>query len=366
MAKTLAFINPSLTTGNVGDLFIAESVKRVLRFDGAASFDIDPRRPLAPADLVRINRADAAVIVGTNLWYRDMPRAGRWQIRLADLKRIRVPIIPLGVGTTRHLGEDNGFGPETRAQLCAIHASCVVGSARDPRTAEALAEAGIRNVAVTGCPTMFHSLRPTWKLRRRNRSRRIVLTVRKGQKRNVHALLRLARRRGLIPIVAAQQVDDRFADRGVPFLRPPTPTLFEFAPSAYRRLVEQSCGAVGWRLHGNMIHLAQGNPAVLFSNCSRGVSFCELFGLPTMFNPDHERLPDAKLSEMLDRFFDDETFAPLSRIYPLVYADMIEFLEANGLEHNLTDISENSVRARRPAGQIGNSSDDPAESYVGV
>ena len=349
MAQTLAFINPSLTTGNVGDLFIADSVKRILRFDRATSFDVDPRRPLSPVDIERINAADAAIIVGTNLWYRDMPKPGRWQLSFDDLRRIRVPIIPLGMGTTRHPGEDNGFGPDTCAQLRLIHASCAVGSARDPRTALALAQAGIRNVSVTGCPTLFHSLQPTWELRRPMHTRRIVLTVRKGQKRNVHALLRLVRRRGLVPVVAAQQADDRLLCRGIPFVRSVVPTLFRFATAPYRQLVEQSCGAIGWRLHGNMIHLAHGNPAMLFSNCSRGASFCELFGLPTMASPDHQRLSDAALSEMLDRFFDDATFAPLARRFPVVRAEMVRFLNANGLEHNLSDRGRYPALARRVA-----------------
>ena len=335
MARTLAFINPSMTTRNVGDLFIEDSVKRILRFDRAGSFDVDPRKPIEPAAIERINAADAAVIVGTNLWYRDMPKPTRWQLRLADLRRIRVPIIPFGVGTTRHPGEDNGFEPPTREQLREIHASCALASARDPRTAEALAAAGIRNVAVTGCPTMFCSLKPTWELRRRTDSRQIVLTVRKGQRQNVRALLRLIRRRGLVPVVAAQQADDQFLAGTIPFYQTAVPTLFHYKPAPYRQLIEQSCGAIGWRLHGNMIHLAYGNPAILFSNCSRGASFCELFGLPTLSCPDHRRLPETALSDMLDRFFDDATFAPLAQRYPAVRAEMIRFLEANGLEHNL-------------------------------
>src|SRR5262245_16932939 len=147
MPRTLAFINPRLTTRNVGDLFIEESAKRILSYDRDTSCDIDPRRPIRSADIERINRADAAVILGTNPWYRDLPKPTRWQFRLDDLKRIRVPIIPFGIGTTRHPGEDNEFEPETREQLRVIHASCPLASARDPRTAEALTEAGIRNVA---------------------------------------------------------------------------------------------------------------------------------------------------------------------------------------------------------------------------
>lgn len=334
MARTLAFINPRLTTKNVGDLFIEDSAKRILHYDRRGSFDIDPRRPLAPADLERINRSDAAVILGTNLWYRRLPKPSRWQLRLDDLRRIRVPIIPLGIGTTRHPGDDNGFEPETLAQLRVIHASCALASARDPRTAEALADAGIRNVAVTGCPTLFRTLKPTWELRRQTNTRQVVLTVRKGQKQNVRALLRLVRRRGLEPCVAAQQDADQFPARPW-FFQNAAPTLFRFEMEPYLRLIDQSCGAVGWRLHGAMLHLAHGNPALLLSNCSRGASFCELFGLPTVLSPDHVRLDDTVLSELLDRFFDDATFAPLARRYPPVRAEMIRFLEANGLEHNM-------------------------------
>jgi polysaccharide pyruvyl transferase WcaK-like protein len=334
MARVLAFINPRLTTKNVGDIFIEDSVKRILRYDREASFDIDPRQPIQAADLARINTADAAVIVGTNLWYRDMPKPGRWQFRLEQLRQLRVPIIPLGVGTTRHLGEDNGFAPDTLAQLHYIHASCALGSARDIRTAQVLADAGIRNVAITGCPTLFRTLKPTWELRRNQTTRRIAFTVRRGQKRNVRMLLRLLGRRGLESIVAAQQEDDQFLARPWIFQKP-VPTLIRFELQPYLHLLQNSCGAIGWRLHGNMLHLAHGSPAILLSNCSRGASFCELFGLPTVFNPDHGRMTETALAEMVDRFFDDATFTPLSQRYPRVRAEMVRFLEANGLEHNL-------------------------------
>ena len=56
---------------------------------------------------------------------------------------IKVPIIPLGVGTTRHSDDDNDFEPETLAQIRQIHESCAVGSARDVRTAEVLERAGV-------------------------------------------------------------------------------------------------------------------------------------------------------------------------------------------------------------------------------
>src|SRR5688572_25760840 len=226
MAAVIAFINPAVSTENVGDLFIVDSLKRILSFDAARSFDVDPRKPLGPDVIARINReADVAVICGTNLWYRHMPKAGRWMIGLDDLRAIKVPIIPWGVGTTRHSGDCNDFEPETLAQIRYIHESCAVGSARDVRTAEVLEQAGVRNVSMTGCPTLFRSLSPSWKMRAKPRAKKVVVTVRKGAARNVRKLLRELTGRGLEPVIAAQQDGDNFLARPIPMLRQAWPTL---------------------------------------------------------------------------------------------------------------------------------------------
>src|SRR5688572_30952727 len=116
-ASVIAFINPALSTENVGDLFIVDSLKRILVHDTQRSFDVDPRKPITQADIDRMNSADAVVIAGTNLWYKRMPKPGRWTFSLADLEQVRVPIIPFGVGTTRHADDDNEFEPETLGQI---------------------------------------------------------------------------------------------------------------------------------------------------------------------------------------------------------------------------------------------------------
>jgi polysaccharide pyruvyl transferase WcaK-like protein len=345
MARILAFINPRLSSANVGDVFIEDSVKHILTYDRAASFDIDPRKPILPADIERINSAHAAVIVGTNLWYRSVAKPGRWEFSASDLKKIRVPIVPFGVGTTRHFGEDNGFDRDTRKQLKIIHSSCQFGSVRDIRTAEALREAGIANVSVTGCPTMFRSLAPEWKLRRKPQAATMALTVRKGQEPNVRLLMKLLRRRGLEPIVPVQRPSDRSLCRWVPFVQRATPLIHGWDIAEYLKLVEQCSGAIGWRLHGNMLHLAHGNPAISFANCSRTASFCELFELPTLRNSDGGVLSESAISRMLDHFFDDRTFANLPRRYREVRAEMIHFLDANGLDHNLSQPAQSSAAA---------------------
>jgi polysaccharide pyruvyl transferase WcaK-like protein len=353
MASVIAFINPAVSTENVGDLFIVDSLKRILAHDREHSFDVDPRKPITRRDIDRMNEADAAVICGTNLWYKRMPKPGRWTFSLADLNAVRVPIVPLGVGTTRHSDADNDFEPETLAQIRRIHESCAVGSARDWRTAEVLNAAGVTNVSMTGCPTLYRSLAPEWRLRpRRAGAKKVVVTVRKGAARNVRKLLGALTARGLEPVVAAQQDPDNFlAGRSIPLVRKAWPTLYQYDMKPYTDLIDEAVGAIGWRLHGNMIHLAHGNPAILFSNCSRGESFCETFGLPRVPSPDHVDLPDGRIEEMVDRLLDPATFAALPRHYAEHRATMARFIQANGLRHNLGEAAAAATDARTPVNE---------------
>jgi polysaccharide pyruvyl transferase WcaK-like protein len=336
MAAVIAFINPAVSTENVGDLFIVDSLKRILVHDRERSFDVDPRKPVSGETIERVNgEADVAVICGTNLWYKRMPRPGRWMLGLDELRAIKVPVVPLGVGTTRHSDDDNDFEPDTLAQIRQIHESCAVGSARDVRTAEVLERAGIRNVCMTGCPTLFRSLAPRWTLRDKPGATKVVVTVRKGAAKNVRKLLDELAGRGLEPVIAAQQDGDNAFAREIPLLRKGWPTLYEYDIRPYLQLVGEAVGAIGWRLHGNMIHLAHGNPAVLFSNCSRGESFCNTFGLPALPSPDHVELPDATIAQMVDALLSPGTFTNLPRTYAEHRAAMARFLDANGLAHNL-------------------------------
>lgn len=335
--RKLAFINPRLTTRNVGDFFIEDSVKRILQYDVEASVDIDPRRPLDSDAIGRINGCDAAVIVGTNLWYRQMRKDGRWMITLDELKKIRVPIIPFGVGTTRHRDEDNGFDVESLEMLRRIHGSCEKASVRDLRTLEALSEAGIKNVSMTGCPTLFRSLQPAWVLNSTKPSRELVVTVRKGQKQNVWLLLKHLRARQWDTLVAAQQDPDMYFSRGFPLLRPGARTLYEYSIQPYLDCVKRCFGAIGWRLHGNMLHLAHGNPAIFFANCSRTESFCQSFALPCVTAEDRESIPKETIVEAIERLEEPSTFSKFPERYGYYRREMADFLDGNGLAHRLKD-----------------------------
>lgn len=335
MSQAIAFINPKVSTTNVGDFFIEDSVKRIVAHDPERSIDIDPRQPLKAGDIDRINRCDAAVIVGTNLWYRSIAKPKRWMITVEELKQIKVPFIPFGVGATLHRGESDRFDESSVALLKQIHSQCEEGSVRDPQTFEMLTKAGISNVRMTGCPTLYRSLNPQWEVRKKP-AKTVVVTVRKGQDANIKIIIDELRRRDREPIIAAQKKRDLYcARRRFPFFQAGPEALYEFNLEPYQQLVDSAYGAIGWRLHGNMFHLAHGNPTVFFANCSRVRSFADAFSLPCIYAEDGEKVAEKDLIRSVEHLLAADTYSNFPARYAEVYQEMVVFFERNGLTHNL-------------------------------
>jgi polysaccharide pyruvyl transferase WcaK-like protein len=186
-------------------------------------------------------------------------------------------------------------------------------------------------------------LQPVWQLRTNDTSRHVAVTVRHGQRRNVQLLIDELLRRGFEPTIAAQQDKDRFMQRTFSLFRPSIPTLYEYNLAPYLDLVEQCRGVIGWRLHGDMLHLAHGRPTGFFANCSRSASFCRSFGLPAVAVEDHDRLEARVIVEAVDRWLDPATYDELPSRYESGRARMISFLDANGLEHRLDASSPSAV-----------------------
>lgn len=335
MSQSVAFINPKVSTKNVGDFFIESSVKRIVSYEPSTSFDIDPRKPITDEDIDKINSCDFAVIVGTNLWYPHIEKQNRWMITPEALKKIKVPFIPLGVGTTIHRNQEAKFDKESKYLIELIHDRCTEASVRDPATYDMVVNAGIKNVRMTGCPTLYRNLKANWELNKKNTDK-VVLTVRKGQDKNVNVILQELIRNNKSVTIAAQKKQDLFcARRRFPFLTSPPEALYEFNLDSYEKLVEESYGAIGWRLHGNMLHLAAGNQVAFFANCSRVKSFCETFSLPYIYAEDGEKINKTQLIDTVDRFLNEDIYDDFKIQYSNYRNEMVKFLDKNLIKHNL-------------------------------
>src|SRR3954453_15426133 len=91
----ISLLSPAVGSGNIGDHFIELAIRRLL--DPQVVYHrFSIRRALGANEIEQINQTQCALICGTNLYQHD------WESALTPgvLERIRVPVIPFGVGSS--------------------------------------------------------------------------------------------------------------------------------------------------------------------------------------------------------------------------------------------------------------------------
>jgi len=295
-------------TPNYGDMLVGSAVLRQL---GAPKgemiwFGGGPKQPL-----------ERAIIRGSTYLHEgfDFALANR------TLDRLRAPAAIVGLGA-QHPTRDPSFldGHQgARDFIRRLNETSASISVRGAFTAAVVERLGGRNIRVTGCPSLFHSLncpeiRIPEMLRRPQRSVGVsILSVlvanmfchAPGEGLEKHRLaLEWAFGNAINAPVFEQGVREEFdiADRELPF---------EERHAAARRMIER-IGAtgrlqpealmarmvsvrnveewlarvrdvdamIGFRFHGNMIALLQGKPCYYYTYDSRLKEFAEIYGLP--------------------------------------------------------------------------------------
>jgi Polysaccharide pyruvyl transferase len=98
----------------------------------------------------------------------------------------------------------------------------------------------------------------------------------------------------------------------------------------YETLVRDKDLVLGYRLHGNLMALANGVPSIYFTYDSRTTEFAETFAIPS-FNVFAGR------PFRLEEYWDQLLFEKFNRAYHQQYREMRNFLSENGIDHKLKD-----------------------------
>ena len=96
----------------------------------------------------------------------------------------------------------------------------------------------------------------------------------------------------------------------------------------YETLVRGKDLVLGYRLHGNLMALANGVPSVYFVYDSRTAEFCETFSIPS-----YDVYADKEF--VLEEYWDQARFERFNRTYHMRYRDMRDFLDENGIPHQM-------------------------------
>jgi hypothetical protein len=345
---------------NIGDAFVYDSSLKLLNFSSLDGLKI---RTPTEADVERYNSEyDFAVLRGSNYLHPYMD----WENAPWVLSRLRIPIIAFGIGAQAPATGKLELNADARRVLDCIAERCVSFGVRGSYTADMLWSLGIRNIRIIGCPTIFRNNDPGLRidLPPLDQVRRVGFTLRRevghDYAKDIRRYLALQRDTILsladrfdLHVMAQGEVEEKKILWGAPDVQEaalsklrsegwlhdgadPMETLYRsrlfYADSVaeFEQFVRQRDLVLGYRLHGNLISLANRIPSVYFTYDSRTTEFVDTFQIPSfnVFGGQAFRLED---------YWDQTLFEKFNRAYYQHYRDARLFLEENGIPNKMVD-----------------------------
>jgi hypothetical protein len=343
---------------NIGDAFVFDSSLKLLKFDKLRTLTI---REFDPVEIDRLHAEfDYVVLRGSNYIHDQMD----WELAEQVLKRLDLPVLAFGIGAQAPVEGKLNMSSSTRNILHLIANSTASIGVRGAYTAEVLKDLGISNTRIIGCPTAFRHNDPDLKINLPEMGlvRKVGVSIRREVSPTYAKDIRqyLTFHRDLIKSVSARydivlmaqgEVEEKVLVFGTPeqkaeammalrknawvgewYLDDEIERLYR-SSLFYSDVVAdyddcvRSCDLVlGYRLHGNLMALANGVPAVYFTYDSRTREFAETYKIPSfeVFSGKTFRLSD---------YWDQNLFDKFNRAYADTYYAMSDFLDENNVEH---------------------------------
>lgn len=282
---------------NAGDFLIYDSIMNLLD-SWEDTYTIESARELSNADLSIINKSQALILTGSNLYRKnELPILNE---ELID--EIKVPIIPIGMGA--QAPSDHDFYEIDKQPLRVIkkiHKKCKVSSVRDIHTYFTLKRNGIHNIILTGCPVLFHSLSlPSIKENKTgdklfipqfyagHRYTMFSRHPRNKFEKAIRKVIKIAEVRANDYLVKKIMADNKSffiltqqkRDREIVVDWQLKNRLINWeTASDYIEIIKKASYIYTFRLHGGMLALSYGVPAAFFGIDSRVQSFCQMLGI---------------------------------------------------------------------------------------
>ena len=368
--SSLSFASAPDHYHNIGDAFVFDSSLKLLRYSHLEPLKI---RTPTDADIERYNSEyDYAFLRGSNYLHPTMD----WENAPSVLAKLRIPVIAFGIGAQAPSKGPLVLTEATRRVLALIAERSVSLGVRGSYTADVLWSLGIRNARIVGCPTVFRNNDPGLRidLPPLEGVRDVAYTLRRevdgAYAKDLHHYLDLQRdtildlaRRFRLDVLAQGEVEEKNIlwgdaaqrDRAVAKLREEgwlrgeddplerlyaTNLFYSDSVAAFEQKLRSKDLVLGYRLHGNLLGLANRVPSVYFTYDSRTAEFAETLGIPSfdVFSGRAFRLED---------YWDQALFERFNRAYYQRYREMRLFLDENGVAHKMVD----ETAATRPARQ---------------
>lgn len=152
--KKIIRYNPTLTTLNMGDFIIYDSILNQMGaiFKDAFNVDVSTHLPISYSFTRLLENADYKFVCGTNLLCGRLNWLYRpWDINIFNAKKLG-PAILIGAGWWQYNSNPNHY---TKSVYKKILSREYMHSVRDNYTKQMLNSIGFDNVICTACPTMW-------------------------------------------------------------------------------------------------------------------------------------------------------------------------------------------------------------------
>ncbi len=344
---------------NAGDMFVYEASLRLLDYD---SLEVLPlHSQLSDYDIDRLNaEASFCFLRGSNYLHSKM----EWGNLPEVIERLDLPVVAFGIGAQAPKYGAVQVPDRTRRFMDVVADRSEVIGVRGAFTAQVLTDMGIKNVEAIGCPSLMRHNKPrlkiAWKPLDEVRKVGFTLTrgfwpeycedVGKSRALQRELLVDLAKTRDLT-VMSQGERPEKLYFYGTPegkaeayasllkdgwFEGPDDPLValyenhmfFGRSPAEYENLVRGLDLLTGFRLHGNIMGLANEVPAVYIVYDSRTRELAELFGIPSYDIMESRPF-------RLEEHYTKEAFAHFEETYVRSYARMTAFLDKNGVAHRM-------------------------------
>lgn len=346
------------TAYNIGDLFVYDSTLKLINFNKLEPLNI---KTVNQKNIDRYNQEfDYCFLRGSNYIHPRM----NWQNSISVLEKLKIPVIPIGIGAQAPKYGKINLSNDTKKVLKLIADKCNLVGVRGYYTAEVLSSLGINNVEIIGCPTLYRNNNPDLeiKLLPLNEVEAVGYTLRRGINVNsdddLKKYLKIQRdtilalnKRFSLTIMAQEEIpekqifyrDDELMPKAIAnliylkWLENKSDEMLEIyfnqlfysdSVADYQQLVRKLDLVTGFRLHGNLIALANETPAIYCSYDSRTREFVDTYKIP------HYDADSGK-EFILEEYYRQDLFDRFNLTYQYRYKLTSQFLTSNGISHKM-------------------------------
>lgn len=277
-------LDTSVSTDNLGDLIIVDSIQKELAFllDNVYVTNTTTHDSIGRIAREKLKHSYISILLGTNVLsskYRIF-KPDMWKLSQADIKALLNKVILCGVGWRKYRKR---FDYPQKRIYQKILSDKFIHSVRDRYTLERLAECGFDNVLNTSCPTLWSLTPEKMSLIKKEKSDTVVFTLTRHKKSPadivmIETLLKNYKSVKFWP----QQIDD------LNYLKELKEDIEEFSiipPSlqAYDGFLEENeTDYVGTRLHGGIRALQKGRRAIIVAIDNRAKEISKDVKLPVV------------------------------------------------------------------------------------